>query len=124
MALVGLVSRIDFRKGTRKATPPKLILFILLAILMFPGPSRAEEPTRKVIAKTAPSYPEMARKMHLAGKVKIEVIITPSGSVKSAKLVGGSPVFEASAVEAVKQWRFEPADKETTTFVLLEFAGH
>jgi TonB family protein len=103
---------------------PKLIPFALLAVLMFAGFSLAEEPTRKVTAKTAPSYPEMAKKMHLTGKVKVEVVITASGSVKSAKLVGGSPVFETSALEAAKQWRFEAADKETTTVVLLEFTDH
>jgi TonB family protein len=95
--------------------------FVLLAILMFVAISPAQETTRKVIAKTAPTYPEMAKKMHLTGKVKLEIVISPGGAVTSAKLVGGSPVFEASAVNAVRQWRFEPANKETKTLVLLEF---
>ncbi len=74
-----------------------------------------------MIAKTAPSYPEMAKKMHLGGKVKLEVLVTASGSVASAKLIGGSPVFEKSAVEAVKQWRFQPAEKDTRGIIILEF---
>ena len=85
--------------------------------------SIAEEPIRKVIAKTAPSYPELARKIHLTGKVRLEVAVTPAGAVSSVKLIGGSPVFEKSAIDAVKQWRFAPADKETTGVVTLEFAG-
>jgi len=82
--------------------------------------SSAQE-SRKVAAKTAPSYPELARRMHLTGKVKLEVAISAEGRVTSAKLVGGSPVFEQSALEAVKQWRFAPATKETKEVVVLEF---
>jgi len=77
---------------------------------------------RKVVARTAPSYPELAKRMHLSGKVKLEVVVAPGGSVKSAKLVGGNPVFEKSAIDAAKQWRFEAGDKETKETILLEFA--
>ena len=77
---------------------------------------------RKVIARTTPSYPDLAKRMHLSGKVKVEVVITPAGLVKSAKLAGGNPVFEQSALDAVKQWRFEAAEKETKASILLEFA--
>jgi TonB family protein len=65
----------------------------------------------------------MAKKMHLHGKVKMEVVVSPRGSVTSATMVGGNPVFEKSAVDAVKQWKFEAADKETKTVVVLEFTG-
>ncbi len=95
--------------------------FLLLS-LASGGVAVGQEPNRRVIARTAPSYPELARRMHLKGKVKVEVVIASEGSVKSAKVVGGSPVFEKSAVEAVKQWRFEPAAKETQAVILLEFA--
>ena len=83
----------------------------------------AQESSRKVIAKTSPTYPEMAKKMHLHGKVKMEIIVSPRGSVTSATMVGGNPVFEKSAIDAVKQWKFEAADKETKTVVVLEFTG-
>jgi TonB family protein len=85
--------------------------------------SLAEEASRKVIARVAPAYPELARRMHVTGKVKVEVTITPAGTVKAAHLVGGSPVFETSAVDAVKQWKFESAQGETKEVILLEFVG-
>jgi TonB family protein len=97
-------------------------VIVLLVVLMLAGFATAQETTRKLIAKTAPTYPEMAKKMHLTGKVKLEILISPGGAVTSAKLAGGSPVFEKSALDAVKQWHFEPADKETRTVVVLEFA--
>jgi len=86
------------------------------------GVSDAQDVERKVIARTAPVYPELAKKMHLSGKVKIEVIVNASGGVASAKVVGGNPVFETSAIDAIKQWKFEPAATSTKGLVVLEFA--
>lgn len=100
------------------------LLVVIAGLGSFPmaGVAQTEKPARKVIAKTAPTYPELAKKMHLTGKVKMKTVVTPGGSVASAKMIGGSPVFEKSAVDAVKQWRFEAANKETTEVVVLEFA--
>ena len=100
-----------------------LHLVVLLLGLPFAQALLAQELARKVIAKTAPSYPEMAKKMHLSGKVRLEVVVAAGGAVTSAKLIGGSPVFEKSAVEAVKQWRFQPADKDTRGIIVLEFTS-
>jgi TonB family protein len=57
----------------------------------------------------------------LTGKVKLEVVVAPNGSVTSAKLAGGSPVFEQSAIQAVKQWKFEPSEKETRGIIVIDF---
>jgi TonB family protein len=94
-----------------------------IAILLFSllGVAPAQEQPRKVVAKTAPSYPEMAKKMHLTGKVKLEAVVSARGAVTSAKLVGGNPIFETSAVEAIKKWRFEPAEKDTKAVLVVEF---
>ena len=97
-------------------------LGLLLLSFVLAGTLWGQDVSRKVVARTAPSYPELAKRMHQVGKVKVEVVITRGGTVTSAKLVGGNPVFEKSAVEAVKQWRFEAADKETKAVILLEFA--
>ena len=102
---------------------PLYVAGLLLALFAVSfQPSAGQEASRKVIAKTAPTYPELAKRMHLTGKVKLEVIVTAGGSVKAARLVGGNPVFENNAIEAVKQWRFEAAPTETKTVVVLEFA--
>ena len=96
--------------------------YILLLSLALSGAGLTQDINRKVIARTAPSYPELAKRMHLSGKVKLEVVITAAGSVKSAKLVGGNPVFEQSALDTVKQWRFGPAEKDSKELILLQFA--
>jgi TonB family protein len=100
-----------------------LFHFVLLMLaLLFTGVLCAQESGRKVITKTAPNYPELAKRMHLTGKVKMEILVTAEGSVASARLVGGNPVFEKSAIAAVEQWKFEHAQAETKAIVVLEFA--
>src|ERR1017187_833595 len=102
--------------------PPYVVGLSLALFAVSFQPSAAQEASRKVITKTAPTYPELAKRVHLAGKVKLEVVITAGGSVKAARLVGGNPVFENNAIEAVKQWRFEAAPTETKAVIVLEFA--
>ncbi len=76
---------------------------------------------RKAKTKVAPSYPELAKKMNVSGTVKVEVVIAPNGTVKSAKAVGGHPLLIEAALDAVKKWKFEPASEETTQTVAFDF---
>jgi TonB family protein len=101
----------------RRATLSFLLLSFALSGVVW-----GQDLKRRVLARAAPSYPELAKRIHLSGKVKLELVIAPGGSVKSAKLVGGNPVFEKSAIDAAKQWRFEASEKETKAVILLEFA--
>lgn len=117
-----LVNEIYGRTRCALGRPSRRAALLLLLSLAFGAVALGEEHNRKVIARTAPSYPELAKRMHLTGKVKLEIVITPGGTVKSTKTLGGNPVFEKSAVDAARQWRFEAADKETKTVILLEFA--
>ena len=97
-------------------------LLLLMAGFIAVAVSPAQESSRRVVARSAPSYPELAKKMHLSGKVKIEVEVNPAGTVTSAKMVGGNPVFETSAIQAVKQWKFETAQGATKGVITVEFA--
>jgi TonB family protein len=83
--------------------------------------SGSEEGKRKVKTKVAPSYPELARRMNVAGRVKIEVIITPDGRVKSTRALGGHPLLVQACLDAVKEWKFVAAPEETTQVVEFEF---
>lgn len=80
-----------------------------------------DESKRKVRTKVAPVYPDLARRMNVAGKVKIEVVIGPDGRVKTTRIVGGHPLLVRSCQDAVKEWRFAPAPEETTQIVEFEF---
>jgi TonB family protein len=76
---------------------------------------------RKVITRFAPAYPELAKRMHLQGVVKVEAVVRPNGTVKSTRVLGGNPVLVDSAMEAINKWKFEPASSETTELVQLTF---
>lgn len=85
-------------------------------------PARGQEAiSRKPKSKVAPVYPELAKRMNIAGVVKVLITVTPSGSVKDAKLVGGHPVLANAALDAVRKWRFEAAPEESTGIVEFRF---
>ena len=80
-----------------------------------------DELTRKVKTKASPVYPDVARRMNIAGIVKVMVVVAPNGNVKSAKVLGGHPLLVNAAVEALKKWRFEPASEESSGVVEFKF---
>lgn len=81
----------------------------------------SDEIVRRAKSKVDPFYPELARKMHIAGSVKIEVTVAPNGAVKEARIVGGHPVLASAALDAAKKWRFEPAPAESTGIIEFKF---
>jgi TonB family protein len=86
--------------------------------------SESDEGKRKVKSKVAPAYPELARRMNVTGVVKIEVIITPDGRVKSARALGGHPLLVQACLDALKEWKFVAAPEETIQVVEFEFNGN
>jgi TonB family protein len=82
-----------------------------------------DEGKRKVQSKVAPAYPELARRMNVSGKVKIEVIVAPDGHVKSTRAIGGHPLLVQACQDAVKEWKFVTAPEESTQVVEFEFTG-
>jgi len=80
-----------------------------------------DEFVRRAKSKAQPAYPELARKMNIVGTVKVEVVVSPSGTVKDARVVGGHPVLAGAALDAAKKWRFEPASVETTGVIDFKF---
>ena len=101
------------------------ILGALAAVFAAPPQlMRAQEPTevkRKIKTQINPVYPDLARRMNLHGKVKLQVTIGTDGNVKSIHVLGGHPVLVGVSQEAVKQWKFEPGPKETTQIVEINF---
>ena len=82
-----------------------------------------DESKRKIKTKVAPAYPELAKRMSVGGKVKIEVVITPDGHVRSTRVVGGHPLLVQACQDAVKEWKFMPASEETTQIVEFTFTS-
>jgi len=83
--------------------------------------ANTEELARKAKTKVLPVYPEVARRMSIAGTVRLAVVVAPNGTVKSEKPVGGHPLLVNAAMDAMKQWRFEAGPTESSGIVEFKF---
>jgi TonB family protein len=101
-----------------------LTIAVALCASLFAWTSRAEagvRAERKTVHKVPAVYPEVAKRYHIQGVVRLEIVVRGDGSVKSTKVLGGSPVLTDAAADAVRKWRFEPASRETIEVVELRF---
>ena len=97
-------------------------LLTVAVIIFHPIPAMAQgELTRKAKTKVMPAYPDLARRMNITGTVKVLVVVAPNGSLKDTKIVGGNPLLVNAAMDALKKWKFEPADSESTGTVEFKF---
>ena len=100
------------------------MLYLLLGPQVHPSFAQSEgqnEGARKVANKVIPAYPQLARSMRLEGSVKLEVVVLANGTVKPIEAKGGSPLLVQSAQSAVRGWKWEKADHETTELVQFHF---
>jgi len=94
---------------------------VLVTVSASAGQTVTEEGKRKVKSRVNPQYSDLARRMNLTGKVKIEVVIAPDGRVKNARAIGGHPLLVQSCLDAVRDWKYETAPEESTQIVEFEF---
>jgi TonB family protein len=96
----------------RPAPPPK------------PNPAKAEvktsiivkkeegqplPPILKIIRKVDPEYPELARRARVEGEVVLNISVNEEGYVSNVEVIRGHQLLRQAAVDAVKQWKYEPA---------------
>ena len=55
-----------------------------------------------------PSYPPLARRAHVEGQVKVQVIIGEDGTVIAAAAVDGHPLLFGASVAAARESKFTP----------------
>jgi TonB family protein len=62
----------------------------------------------KLVHQVAPVYPPTAKAARISGVVKFNAIITTEGTIKNLEVISGHPLLVPAAIEAVKQWVYEP----------------
>ncbi len=62
----------------------------------------------KLIKKVDPVYPEEARKAEVEGTVILEATTDRDGQVQNIKILRSVPLLDQAAVDALKQWVYEP----------------
>ncbi|HLK31878.1 MAG TPA: energy transducer TonB [Terriglobales bacterium] len=100
------------------------IAMLLLLTIAAWAPARAAELQyngRKIRRHVEPVLPDIARKMHLEGTVRLQVLVAAAGKVTAVKALGGHPILITAATNAVKEWLFEPDSQETTVVVSFTF---
>ena len=83
-----------------------------------PPPPKAATPQRirvggqveaaKLIFNPTPEYPPLAKMARIQGTVRLEAIISKDGTIQDLKVLSGHPLLVKSALDAVKQWRYQP----------------
>lgn len=67
-----------------------------------------EKQSEKLVHVVKPAYPERAKREGVEGWVWVYVAIDEGGKVEGWNVISGHPWLAEAAVDAVKQWRYEP----------------
>lgn len=80
--------------------------------------------------KVAPVYPPEAKAARISGSVVMHALIGKDGAVSSLEVISGPPELRTSALDAVRQWVYqpyllngEPTEVDTTVTVNYSFGG-
>jgi TonB family protein len=83
----------------------------------------------RVLTKTLPVVPEAALASGTTGDVVLSVVVDTAGRVVTARVVSGPAALRNAALEAVRQWDYEPALQDgrpvaVQIFVTVNFPSH
>jgi len=105
-----------------RAASVKLFQVAALALtLAMAMPARAAD-ERAVKSRVAPAYPEIARRMKIAGVVRVEATVDADGRVTDVKTLSGNRMLAAAAEQAVQNWKFVPGAGVSTVQLDINFA--
>ncbi|HXX15363.1 MAG TPA: energy transducer TonB [Candidatus Eremiobacteraceae bacterium] len=83
----------------------------------------------KLVNRVQPLYPPLARQTRISGTVRLHAIIGKDGTVQQLTVESGHPLLVQSALDAVRQWRYqptllngEPVDVDTEIDVIFSLA--
>jgi TonB family protein len=80
----------------------------------------------RLIRKVDPVYPAQARAENIQGDVTVQILVDTAGHVTEVTPIEGNPVLAAAAVDAVRQYAYQPTllngnPVEVTTNVVVPF---
>jgi protein TonB len=84
----------------------------------------------KMIHEVQPKYPKDAKKKRITGTVVLHAVIARDGTIQQLQFVSGPPELVRSAMDAVRQWRYQPTilagrpvEVDTTISVVYTLSG-
>lgn len=74
----------------------------------------------RLLVRVPPDYPAMAASAQMEGRVILEATVDEKGNVDDVRVLRSHAIFDEAAMEALKQWRYEPLvfNGRPTPFVL------
>ena len=63
----------------------------------------------RLVKSVPPVYPVVARTQRIAGNVSIDAVVETDGNVSTMKVLSGPAILHRAALDAVRQWHYEPA---------------
>jgi len=101
--------------ATGPLPPPGGLIVTQNGKVVYRSPSATGRPAadhsaeRPLVHKVEPEYPAEAKARNIQGPVVLDVQVLGDGAVGNIAVVSGDPVLTQSAIDAVKQWRYQPA---------------
>ena len=76
--------------------------------VLTPGTMISHIAPARLIHKVNPRYPVAARVEHKEGEVVLQITVGANGRVRNIRVVKADPILAPAAIDAVRQWRYEP----------------
>ena len=96
-------------------------LLALGSLALTAGTAHAVNVHRAIVSRVAPVYPELARRMHIGGRVVLLVSVDANGNVSNTKVESGHALLAPAAEDAVKRWHFAPNPEPTVSEIDVNF---
>jgi protein TonB len=138
---IGADAEIGVPDGGSAGSPNDVIGSILTESTPAAPPAPAPTPQRirqssgvqsaMLISQPLPVYPPLARQARIQGNVVLHAIISKDGRVEQLSVLSGHPLLIQAALEAVRQWRYQPTllngqpvEVDTTITVTFDMGGN
>jgi len=119
-----MMGKIGMRPGAglRRTRMRLFEICALLLIFAMALPAHGAD-ERAVKTRVAPTYPEIAKRLRIAGIVKVEATVDPDGKVLDVKTISGNRMLSEAAEDAVRKWKFEAGDGKATVDININFTA-
>ncbi len=93
------------------ATPPPAAAAAKPPAATPPAATTGQTRDVRLVRQVPPAFPPDAVRKRVSGWVEVRFTVGPQGTVTAAEVLRAQParMFDRAALEAVKQWKFEPA---------------
>jgi TonB family protein len=83
------------------------------------------KPERALLFRAEPKYPDTLQRqdIYISGTVRLQITVSPQGTVEDVILLAGNPTLGEAASRAVRQWVYASAPYQTTIQVTIPFTS-